>query len=187
MVITAQTAHSIFTYIASGGSIYDQIIDTIIAPNYHYKDELISELAVSYLNNQESVNKALKEGYFNYYFISSVKNQVHSSTSPFHKNVRQTSNEGIEASWLADQLVDDNEDIEYKKMLDCQQEILDKVMDDIEVTYFQAQMFRMYYIEGLSYRKIEKETGVDHVTVHSTVSNIRDKIFEHLEKNNIYR
>lgn len=186
MIVSAQTPYTILEYIASGGSVYDQIIDTIIAPNFHQKDELISELAVSYLNNKESVNKALKGGYFNYYFISSVKNQVHSSTSPFHFNVRQTSNQGIEASWLANSLEDDNEDLQYKMMIEEQQAILDEVLDEIHVTYFESEMFRMYYKEGLSFRKIEKVTGTDHVTVHSTVSNIRDKIFEQLEKRNIY-
>ena len=31
--------------IATEGSEYDQIIDTMIAPNYHQKNELISEIA----------------------------------------------------------------------------------------------------------------------------------------------
>lgn len=187
MIVTAQTPYTILKFIASGGSVYDQIIDTIIAPNYHYKEELISELAISFLGNKKSVDKALKGGYFNYYFIRTVKNQVHSSTSPFHFNVRQTSNQGLEASWLADELEDDQEDLQYKMMIEEQQDILDQVLDEIKVTYFEGEMFRMYYKDGLSFRKIEKLTGTDHVTVHSTVSNIRNRICEHLEKNNIYK
>jgi hypothetical protein len=38
------------------------------------------------LENQKKVGEVIKQGYFLYYFIRAVKNNVHSNTSPFYKN-----------------------------------------------------------------------------------------------------
>jgi hypothetical protein len=43
--------------IATKGSIYDEIINNIIQPNYHLKPELISELAISFLENRKKLNE----------------------------------------------------------------------------------------------------------------------------------
>jgi len=72
--------------ITTPNSIYDEIIDNVIRPNFQIKPELISELAISFLENEKKVNEVIKQGYFLYYFIRAVKNNVHSNTRPFYKN-----------------------------------------------------------------------------------------------------
>jgi len=183
MIYTAETAYSILNYIASAGTIFDQIIDEMIKPNFHQKPELISELAVSFLGNEDTVNKALKNNYFEYYFIRAVKNQVHSKTSPFHKNCRLSICSDIEPEWFDKE--EDTSDIEYKMLNERQNDVLNEVLNSVHVTYFQSEIFKLYYYEGLSYRQIEKEHGVDHVLCHSTVKRVKKLINEQIKKYDI--
>lgn len=174
MILSAHTAYTILNLICSAGTIYDEIIDQIIQPNYHQKPELISELAISFLTNEEKVNKALQQNYFQYYFINAVKNQVHSSTSSFHKNCRKTSCQGVESSWL--EIEDDTSDLEYKQLNEEQNDALNEALDGTSATYFEADIFKMYYVEDLTYRGIEKKCGVDSSLAFATVKKVRDRI-----------
>ena len=45
--------------IAQKGSIYDEIINNIIQPRFDLKPELISELAISFLENRTKVQQAI--------------------------------------------------------------------------------------------------------------------------------
>jgi hypothetical protein len=69
--------------IATNGSIYDEILTNLLSPNLHLKPELISELAISFLENEKKVNEVIKGNYFLYYFIRAAKNNIASNTSPF--------------------------------------------------------------------------------------------------------
>ena len=79
---------NILKEISSKGTIYDEIINNIIQPNFHLKPELISEIALSFLENREKIEMVIEQNYFLYYFIRTVKNQIHSKTSGFYKNTR---------------------------------------------------------------------------------------------------
>jgi hypothetical protein len=78
--IIAATAHTVTTIlneICKNGGEFDEIINTIIAPNYHQKPELISELALSFYSNEKSILKArskiLKWNQFHYlHFLLSI-------------------------------------------------------------------------------------------------------------------
>ena len=66
---------NILKEISSRGTIYDEIINNIIQPNFHLKPELISEIALSFLENREKIEMVIEQNYFLYYFIRTVKNQ----------------------------------------------------------------------------------------------------------------
>ena len=88
--------NDILTEITNKGSIYDEIIDNIITPRFDLKPELISEIAISFLENKIKIEEVYRLGYFKYYFINTVRNQIHSNTSSFHKNIRIKDNEYFE-------------------------------------------------------------------------------------------
>jgi RNA polymerase sigma factor (sigma-70 family) len=184
MILSAQTAYTILEHIARKGSIFDEIIDNIIAPNFHQKPELISEIAVSFLTNEKSVNKAIKGNYFNYYFIRVVKNQLHSKTSPFHKNVRKTNTMAIPVSEI--DIEDEEDDLQYKMLNERQNDLLTDVLDEIKVTWFEREIFRLYYEEGMTYRAIEAETGVDHSLCWVTIKKIKGRIKKQIRLKDIY-
>lgn len=165
--------------ITKPNTIYDEIIDNIIRPNFHLKPALISELAISFLENEIKVNEVIKKGYFLYYFIRAVKNNVHSSTSPFYKNTVIRDNiyyDNID-------LIDDS-DIEQKMENEERYLQIDKIYTKIPKTYFQEFVFQEYFSKGKTYRQIanENENVFSHCLVFHEVTKIK-KILKDLLEN----
>ena len=161
----------ILTEICKKGSIYDEILDNILKPNYHLKPELISELSISFLENEEKVSKVIQDGYFLYYFIRAVKNNVHSNTSPFHKNTR------IKENLYYDNLeVIDEDDIQRKIEMEEKYIKIDKAYTKIPKTHFQEFVFHEYFTKDKTYREIGEEMGVSHCLVFHEVKKIKQEI-----------
>lgn len=159
--------------IAQKGSIYDEIINNIIQPRFDLKPELISELAISFLENRTKVQQAIDNNYFLYYFIRSCKNQVHSKTSGFHKNTRI---KDYTQEFNFD-IIDENE-IDLKKEKEEKYLAIDKIYTKIPKTYFQEWLFHEYYTFNKTYRQIAKENDISHTLVFHEVTKIRKIIQE---------
>ena len=161
------------------GSIYNEIIDNILYPRLDLKDALISEVAIYWLNSPDNVVKAWNEGYFKYYFIMTIKNQVKSSTSAFHKNVRIADH--IEYVDNYDESDDTEESINYKYFVENK-------LDDIEnakkyggLKWIEVQLFNEYFNCDKTYREIEDDYGIDHCTVWKIVNKAKIKIENYLD------
>lgn len=188
--IIASTAHTVTTIlqeICRKGSEFDQIIDNLIAPNYKQKPELISELALSFYSNEGSIDQAIKKNYFKYFFIRTVKNQVHSKTSPFHKNCRMTIVDQLNCS-DSDLLneIDDDADINKKLEIEEKIDVVEEALNKTNVTYFEAELFKLYFFKDYTYRQIEKECDVDHVLAWLTVKKVLNKVKKQIKRKNIY-
>ena len=157
--------------ITQKGSIYDEIINNIIQPNFHLKNELISELAISFLENRVKVQHALDNNYFLYYFIRACKNQVHSNTSGFHKNTR-IKDYTQEFNY---EIVDET-DIELKKEKEQKYIAIDKAYVTIPKTYFQEWLFHEYFTFNKTFRQIAKENEISHTLVFHEVTKIKKEI-----------
>ena len=165
--------HQILKEIATPNSIYDEILENILRPNLHLKPELISELAISFLENQTKVNKVIEDGWFIYYFIRAVSNNVKSNTSPFYKNniVRDhIFYENIE--------IIDEDDIQQKIEKEEKYQLIDKIYTKIPKTYFQEFVFHEYYTKGKTYREIANENGnnFSYCLVFHEVKKIKDQL-----------
>jgi hypothetical protein len=157
--------------IASAGTTYDEIINTIIQPNFHLKPELISELAISFLTNRVKVQHALDNNYFLYYFVRSVKNQIHSNTSGFHKNTRIK-----EYTQDFNYEMIDESDIEIKKEKEAKYITIDKIYVKIPKTYFQEFLFQEYFTFNKTFRQIAKENEISHTLVFHEVSKVKKQL-----------
>ena len=169
----------ILTEITTPNSIYDEIIDNVIRPNFQLKPELISELAISFLENEKKVNEVIKQGYFLYYFIRAVKNNVHSNTSPFYKNTV------IKDTIYYDniEIIDDSEQIDDKMDDEEKYLLIDKFYTKIPKTYIQEFFWQEYYTKGKTYRQIanENENVFSHCLVFHEVSKIKKILKQHIE------
>jgi hypothetical protein len=165
--------------ITTPNSIYDEIIDNVIRPNFQLKPELISELAISFLENEKKVNEVIKQGYFLYYFIRAVKNNVHSNTSPFYKNTV------IKDTIYYDniEIIDDEEQIDDKMDDEEKYILIDKFYTKIPKTYIQEFFWQEYYTKGKTYRQIanENENVFSHCLVFHEVSKIKKILKQHIE------
>jgi DNA-directed RNA polymerase specialized sigma subunit len=164
--------------ICKRGSIYDEIMNNIISPNYEIKPALISELSLYILENQSKIKKVVKRGEFKYYFIRMCQNQVHSNTSPFHKNNR------IKESIVYDdmEIYDDEQDLEYKEEKENQLQQIKKARKKAKLNWYEQQICTEYYDNNKTLRAIEKEYGIDHVSIYLTVKSVKEKIEKQINK-----
>jgi hypothetical protein len=165
--------------IATPHSIYDEMIDNILRPNLHLKSELISELAISFLENEDKVNKVIEQGYFTYYFIRSVINNVRSNTSPFYKNCV------IKDRFLYENVdIIDEDDIEEKIEKEIKYQKIDKAYVSIPKSYFQEYVFHEYFTKGKTYREIANENGnsFSHCLVFHEVKKVKSQLVNILKE-----
>ena len=168
--------------ITTEGSIWDEIINNIISPNSHLKPELISEISIGYLENSDKVELAWEKGYFKYYFIKTVTNQVNSKTSSFHKNVRMRDYSQFDT--VLDLESDEGEDdIDLKIEKEVQISQIKLTLKTLPISWFEQQMFIEYYYNNRTYRNIEEEYTIDHVLVWKTVKKVKNLLKEVLNEN----
>lgn len=164
---------TILKEVATKNSIYDEIIDNIIRPNFHLKPELLSELSISFLENEKKLNDVISKGYFLYYFIRAVKNNVHSNTSPFYKNTI------IRDHIYYDNVeVIDDTDIDFKIEKEEKLQRIDRAYTKIPKTYFQEFLWHEYYTKGKTHRQIakENENTFSHCLVFHEIKKIREQV-----------
>lgn len=163
--------------IATPSSIYYEIMRNIITPNFHLIPELISELAIGFLENEEKVNQIIEDGWFKYYFIRSCVNQIKSSTSGFHKNTRVKDFQYIDNL----EIVDDS-DIEIKQTKEEKYLIIDKIYTTIPKTYFQEFLWHEYFLKGKTHRQIAKENNISHCLSFHEIKKIKVEIIKKIPK-----
>ena len=168
--------NKIIEEICRPGSIYDEIILNFISHRKEFKLPLISEIALSYLENAEKIEKIYEAGWFKYYFLNTVRNQLFSSTSSFYKNNRIKDYGEIDIPDIIDDTTIE-EKIEFENKLNDIYVAFTKV----KKSWFDEQMFSEYFKNGLTYRAIEDKYGIDHCLVFHTVKKTKNKIKNHLK------
>jgi hypothetical protein len=175
--------NQILTEICKKNSEYDIILDNLLGNNTEQKNELISELAISFIKNKDKIELAYKDKWFKYLFINAAKTQIQSSTSPFHRNCRQTISSELEIN-DATTIIDDDYDLQYKIMKEEQHEQLNIALFQVKCTWFEEQIFKSYFVENLTYRGIEEKYNIDHCLAYHTVKKVLNKIKKQIKNNN---
>jgi hypothetical protein len=162
--------------IATKGSIYDEVMDNLLTPHLHLKPELISELAISFLENETKVNEVIKQNYFLYYFIRAAKNNIASNTSPFHKNVRIKDNMFIDNIDL-----EDLTDIELKIEKEEKYLLIDKNYIKIKKTHFQDLLWTQYFVQGKTHREIARDLEISHCLSWHEIKKVKDELIKNIK------
>jgi hypothetical protein len=103
--------------------------------------------------------------------VRTVKNQIHSNTSGFHKNTR-IKDYTQEFNY---EIVDDT-DIEIKKEKEKKYIAIDKIYTTIPKTYFQEWLWHEYFTFNKTFRQIAKENEISHTLVFHEVTKIKKEI-----------
>jgi hypothetical protein len=157
-------------------SIYNEIMDNILCPKFcHLKGELISEIAISYLERPKKIEKIWADGYGKYFFIRTVINNVRSNTSPFYKNCVKTDYELIDG-YDYDMIDDSTDVIQSKIEKETKIDEINKAYKDIKKDWFRSTIWEEYYVKNKTYRQIEEDWDIDHVLAFHTINNMRKEI-----------
>ena len=170
--------NDILKEITKKGSEYDEILTNILGRKLiKYKTELISEIALNYLKNYKKIEKVIEEGYFKYYFIMTVKNQVHSNTSSFYKNVRLNDNG---SSYDSEDIIDEW-GMTYKMEMEDKWNHINELKRTTKINYFESEMMRLYFDEGMTYRAIAEEYEINHTLVFKTIKDVIERMKKQLK------
>jgi hypothetical protein len=168
--------NTILTDITKPKGIYDEIMDNILCPKFcHLKAELISEIAISYLERPKKIEKIWKDGYGKYFFIRTVINNVRSNTSPFYKNCVKTDYELIDG-FDYDMIDDSDNTINHKEEKEIKLNQINEAYLEIKKDWFKATIWNEYYINNKTFRQIEEDWDIDHVLAWHTINNMRKEI-----------
>lgn len=164
--------------IATPNSIYDEIMDNILAPNYELKPALISEISISYLENKNKIEEVINNNYMLYYFINTCRNMVHSNTSTFHKNNRIQDYEFYDNITI----LDDDQDLNDKIIFEEKLNVIITTYSTISKSWYENLMFEEYFIKNKTYRQIESEWNIDHVSAYHTIKKVKQRIKDNIKK-----
>lgn len=143
-------------------------------------EELVQELFLILMEKDKKLLKRLaEENKAEGYCLKIMKTQLYSKNSDFHKN---------EISWrknrdehLNKHLEEvDNKAIEEKRKIDFIHKIEIEKIDLLikRLPYFEREVFRVYYSEGLSLNRFAKKSGISRKTIYNTINKVKSYIKE---------
>lgn len=161
---------------------FDKLIKRLMRTDVYFFDDFKQDL---FLILSKVENDRIEEMYENctldFFIVRIILNQVRSKTSPFYKTykknrVKNNYFEFDEETYLYE--------YEYKEF-----DVLKYCAENDILTWYETEILSAYYRLGrfkpedkTSFRKLEDEYGIDHVSLYQTVNEAKDKIIEHLEK-----
>lgn len=196
------TIENIIKEISKPNSLWESIMLKNLAPNYHLKDALLSEISYHWLTSEtqsKNVVKYWKSGDFKFYFIRTLLNQIRSSNSTFHKNNRTSNNysfvidnlnrnsgldDSNEYTVCEDFIIENDNELKTSKEESKKLDIIDSELKNIkDVSWFEEQLFREYYYnENMSYRKLSKKYNINHTRIFQAVSVVKKQIKKQIQE-----
>ena len=114
-------------------------------------------------------------------FISGIMHRsFHSSTSQYHKDIRQKGRMHSLPSTTQLEFSDIDYNYEQDMLIDTIQVILEEMIADSKELYFQAVLFQMYSKEP-NFSKISREVGIPRTTISRAVEEAKKHIKQQLK------
>lgn len=171
----------IFEYIL----ISDRINDCLSKIPSKYRDDFKQHFYTQILYMKESkVIEAYSNGYLDWLCIKVISNQYNSITSSFYKLYKDYRQPSIGSPSL-DEIDESNltyveDDVDSQIQTTVSFNTIEKLVNNRH--YYHKQLWYMYYIEEMSYRDIEKQTGINFQSVRSSVLKTNEYIKNNFKK-----
>lgn len=181
MFLTADTSQKIYNFILQDKS-YEEILHKFFSKKQD-RDEFRQYLWLIICEQQEDkLITAWNNGYFKYWYVSVVKNQIQSKTSPWHKKERSRNYNIDELEGLNEpgEYGITFEDIDYENYNNMRLELIEKAIKywSEKDPHFlvEKECFTLHYYQGLSYRQISSKIGIPYPSVFLYVQSAKVKI-----------
>lgn len=159
--------------------------------NGYIADELYQEFFIVILEyDKDKICKMYDSNQLKYFCVGIIRRMIRSKTSPFYNKIRKfdvISGEIGEKSVINNNNNNSDYDDNLLEMRLLESNVLDKIeqcLRDEEIKnpkfWYSATLFKMYYYQKMTYRKIQLETNIHHVsafhTIQSVVKLLREKL-----------
>lgn len=145
-------------------------------------DDLLHEtVEIVYKIDPKKITKLINDEKLIFFIVRIMINQFHSSTSPYYykykkyyKHVNMNYNTSIlwTEHWLNN--IEQTDNIKEKIKTEEQLEKIEKQLK--EYNWFDAEVFRVYYLLNHSLNTLSKETGINRNTLYKSITNIKNKL-----------
>ncbi len=124
-----------------------------------------------YYCDEKRINEIIKKKHFIYYIIRVMVNQYNSNTSRYFYKYKKYYKYHVNTT--IESISPDNvqKTIEQKKLVEDKLDWIEKKLKDCY--WFDAQVFKIYYIENHSLNSMAKATGINRNTIYKSVTNVK--------------
>lgn len=146
-------------------------------------DDLLHEtLEILYKKiNRKKISKLIKKNKLVFFIVRIMINQFHSSTSPYYYKYKKyyrhvNGNYNTSILWAEHWLnnIPDSDGTQEKIELE---EMLNNIENQLkDYNWFDAEVFKVYYLHSHSLNTLSKETGINRNTLYKSISKIKKKL-----------
>lgn len=139
-------------------------------------NELLSEVlfALCQINEEKLIHLYQTNG-LRWYLTRICTNQGKSKTSRFYRNVKRRFIKQIDINKFNEIFSNDNSD-PIDTLKDEWMDFINQCIHDLH--WYDQQLFRIYYIDGMSFEKMSKKIGIPLTSIKDSVYTSRNRIIE---------
>lgn len=120
--------------------------------------------------NEEKIQSLIDKNQMQYYFVSILIRNYHSSTSRFHYEYRKIDDYRADKDVYEVEIQDDEFDADREAKIAFIEGQLDKL------DWYDRQMAKLYFEENMSYQKIAEFTKIPKTSCYNSITQIKMKI-----------
>lgn len=166
--MTAATRDQVFSFVLKD-RIYEDILRKFLSDKKE-RDEFRQHLWLQIcLIPEKKIILSWNQKWFQYLYVSIIKNQIQSSDSSWHLKYRKMI--AIDSSTEIENINDENE-IDLKEEKEFKLKCIEEGLKNLESNpnfFIQAELFKLYFQKNMTYRAIAKKTKIPLISVHSYV------------------
>lgn len=126
-----------------------------------------------YNSDQKKIKDIIEKKQLTFYIVRIMMNQYQSNTSPYHKKYRRTKHK----EHLKDFYIYTKEPLTKEKMQEFEdrEKRLQWIDEKLKgLSWFDVEVFRIYFREGFSLNKMQKETKINRSTLGKSIRFIKN-------------
>ena len=138
-----------------------------------YEDLLHESIIALYNSNQNKIKDIIEKKQLTFYIVRIMINQYQSNTSPYHKKYRRTKHK----EHLKEFYIYTKEPLTKEKMQEFEdrEKRLQWIDEKLKgLSWFDVEVFRIYFREGFSLNKMQKETKINRSTLGKSIRFIKN-------------
>lgn len=120
--------------------------------------------------NVEKIQSLIDKNQLQYYFVSILIRNYHSSTSRFHYQYRKGSDLIADNDVYNMEVLDEGFDYDTEAKI----AFIEDEINNLE--WYDKQMVKLYFEEGMSYQKISEFTKIPKTSCYNSITQIKNKI-----------